>query len=1070
MRSRILIRAIAIFAVSFIIVGALNYGAQPLGAQVSPTVTDAPPQPARADPLRVYLPLVLVDAPGRTLPVLKPGTDQPSVTPTAEPTPQPAITPTRTPLAPALPPPETPLTGTISLADLPVVTHCGTIAANETWAGGYVHRLTCGVTVNNGVTLTVAAGAVVKFNAGLSLSVNGALVATGGAESPVYFTSIKDDTVGGDSNNDGTATAPAKGDWEKVYLSPSGRATLTQTVLRYGGAGGWGMLHLDHTAQATLDHATLAHSSGDGIRLNAYRPEYVTRLILTATTVENNTGHGLAAATTWSGVHDVTSTNSTFRNNGGDGLSISQPRAVTISNCSITGNAQFGVRNGTPGTPIDARNNWWGDPTGPQHPTLNPGGTGNRVSDGVQIDPWLVSPPTVRLPGELALGETVEDVIWLNRYNDYRIQTAGGVSLLVQVTPLAGSNALWVYGKAGDVPVYTRFDLRAQDLTPHGTYDMLISPAQPGEYVFSVYGRDVAATGGRYSIVARVLDRYLSDIAPRAAGNAGAITVRMSGLGLAEGGITARLTRSGVPARAATEVTSESATALLARFDLMGAAAGIYAVVLTWPGGHAETLPAAFEITPGVGPKLETRITAPESVRPGRQYMVHVDYSNTGDADMAAPLLRITADNAQLKLPEQADFQGSSIQLYGINDEAPANVLPPGTGSRISLVFMPSSSGGQVQFTVSELRESGVAANMAQQTALPPQPAEKELFGPSAQMAAPAPKPEDDVLVSNGVFSAIERFYSPHIQQVLEDNGSGLTTFSREVDGVPRTAAELIMDASIGYDYMVNPKLLLALLESISGLITDPAPSQEKLDLAMGNLDPAYRGFEKQVRWAAEQLGLVYESNLQTLLPERRYLAASFAFQSLSKEIMPLGIGQQMLAPDSPRSLAASYKHLFDVSPQVAPQAYGDVSDAVLAFMRKPFDGDEIVTALLDHEPTVSGNTLFTGEKGGPSYSGHDGTDYGLATGDVVRAGAVGRIANAARDSNQKCFNGNDNPRGASWYVAVDHYLQGTGDLDPDVRTIYWHLSDNHGDNGRVWASDNTVEAGVRLGLAGNLA
>ena len=100
--------------------------------------------------------------------------------------------------------------------------------------------------------------------------------------------------------------------------------------------------------------------------------------------------------------------------------------------------------------------------------------------------------------------------------------------------------------------------------------------------------------------------------------------------------------------------------------------------MLAWPDGHTEALPAAFEVTPGIGPKLETKITAPESVRPGRQYMVHVDYSNTGDADMAAPLLRVTAENADLKLPEETTFVGTTIQIYGINDEIPANVLPPG--------------------------------------------------------------------------------------------------------------------------------------------------------------------------------------------------------------------------------------------------------------------------------------------------------------------------------------------------------------------------------------------------------
>ncbi|MCJ7457028.1 right-handed parallel beta-helix repeat-containing protein [Candidatus Bathyarchaeota archaeon] len=37
---------------------------------------------------------------------------------------------------------------------------------------------------------------------------------------------------------------------------------------------------------------------------------------------------------------------------------------------------------------VDATVNWWGDATGPYHPTLNPGGLGNPVSDNVQFVPW----------------------------------------------------------------------------------------------------------------------------------------------------------------------------------------------------------------------------------------------------------------------------------------------------------------------------------------------------------------------------------------------------------------------------------------------------------------------------------------------------------------------------------------------------------------------------------------------------------------------------------------------------------------------------------------------------------
>ena len=42
---------------------------------------------------------------------------------------------------------------------LPTVEWCGAITEGETWEGGYVHLLTCDVTVSSGVTLTVEAGA-----------------------------------------------------------------------------------------------------------------------------------------------------------------------------------------------------------------------------------------------------------------------------------------------------------------------------------------------------------------------------------------------------------------------------------------------------------------------------------------------------------------------------------------------------------------------------------------------------------------------------------------------------------------------------------------------------------------------------------------------------------------------------------------------------------------------------------------------------------------------------------------------------------------------------------------------
>jgi hypothetical protein len=41
---------------------------------------------------------------------------------------------------------------------------------------------------------------------------------------------------------------------------------------------------------------------------------------------------------------------------------------------------------------IDAVDNWWGHASGPYHPTLNPGGLGDTVSDYVDFIPWATEP------------------------------------------------------------------------------------------------------------------------------------------------------------------------------------------------------------------------------------------------------------------------------------------------------------------------------------------------------------------------------------------------------------------------------------------------------------------------------------------------------------------------------------------------------------------------------------------------------------------------------------------------------------------------------------------------------
>lgn len=99
------------------------------------------------------------------------------------------------------------------------------------------------VTVNSGVTMTIDAGVTMRFEGSdTDLIVNGRLLASGTAEQPVYFTSLRDDTRGGDAGNDGT-TSPGPSNWGGVVLnydSTQPASSLVNVVVSYGGSTTYG--------------------------------------------------------------------------------------------------------------------------------------------------------------------------------------------------------------------------------------------------------------------------------------------------------------------------------------------------------------------------------------------------------------------------------------------------------------------------------------------------------------------------------------------------------------------------------------------------------------------------------------------------------------------------------------------------------------------------------------------------------------------------------------------------------------------------------------------------------------
>jgi RHS repeat-associated protein len=249
--------------------------------------------------------------------------------------------------------------------------------------------------------------------------------------------------------------------------------------------------------------------------------------------------------------------------------------------------------------------------------------------------------------------------------------------MLITLGNTGAGNVAEIYVGIGSPPTRGAYNYHAT-VANSSSQQVLIPEADSGTYYVLVYGNQIA-TPGAYTITATTAGLFLTSSFPPSLGAGADAVLTLSGAGF-DPSTTVQLIAASGPVYSPRSVSVNSFSQITATFAANSVPVGLYSVLVTKAGGSSAELTNVFQLTPGAQGNLVTQLIVPGVVGRHAPSTLYIEYANTGNAAMPAPLLLLTCS--------QTPIMGVAAALSPVQQQEAfwTSVLPPAWSTNVQLL------------------------------------------------------------------------------------------------------------------------------------------------------------------------------------------------------------------------------------------------------------------------------------------------------------------------------------------------------------------------------------------------